>query len=117
MTATLAELAELAGGRIVGDGGRPVHGVATLTAAGPEDLSFLGNRRYRAQLRDTRAAAVLLTEDDVPECPVDAIVVPDSYVAYARVAARFCRTLTTQSVRRRVVFATNGSSAVSPEPA
>lgn len=73
----------------MGDGSRPVHGVATLATAGPEELSFLGNRRYRAQLRDTRAAAVLLTEDDVAECPVDAIVVPDPYLAYARVADRF----------------------------
>lgn len=85
---TLGALAREVGGRLKGDPERRVTWVATLGNAGPGDISFLHNPRYRRQLADTRAAAVLLTEADAADCPVAAIVVDDPYLAYARVAAR-----------------------------
>ena len=86
---TLYEIARLAGGRLVGDGGREITGVGTLAGAGPDQIAFLANRQYRSQLLDTRAGAVLLTEADVEDCPADAVVVADPYLAYARVAGLF----------------------------
>jgi UDP-3-O-[3-hydroxymyristoyl] glucosamine N-acyltransferase len=40
-----------------------VRGIAALSSAGPGDLSFLGNAKYRAEVSATRASVVLLPGD------------------------------------------------------
>jgi UDP-3-O-[3-hydroxymyristoyl] glucosamine N-acyltransferase len=58
---TLFELARLVHGDIVcGELDLLVDGIAALDEAGPSDLSFLGNEKYRAQYLTTRAAAVIV---------------------------------------------------------
>lgn len=42
---------------------RTITGIASLESAGPGDLSFLGNAKYRAEVARTRATAVLLPAD------------------------------------------------------
>ncbi len=56
---TLAALAERLGGRVEGDGGREISGVAGLREAGPGDVSVYTSRRYLEALKSTRAAAVI----------------------------------------------------------
>lgn len=63
MALTVAEVAELCSGKLEGDGGATVAGVASLKSAGPQDLSFLAQARYASQVPTTRAAAVLLAPD------------------------------------------------------
>lgn len=58
----LAELAELVGGRVVGDAERTVDAVRALESAGPRDLSFLTAARYRARALASGAGALLLGE-------------------------------------------------------
>ena len=50
-------------------------------------MCFLANPRYRHQLSDTTAAAVILEPRYAAECPVAALMVPNPYATYARVAA------------------------------
>jgi UDP-3-O-[3-hydroxymyristoyl] glucosamine N-acyltransferase len=69
---------------------REVQGIATLERATPEQLSFFTNPRYRAALRQTRAAAVILAPEDAPDCPVAALISRTPYADYARIATRFC---------------------------
>lgn len=88
---TLAELAERFGLRLRGDGSRRIEGIATLANAGQGQLTFLSNGKYGAQLAATGAAAVILHEENLADCPVDALVADDPYVAYAKVAALFER--------------------------
>ena len=64
---TLAELAKLIGAKLEGDGQRTVTGPASLQEAGPDEISFLAQPRYQAQLQTTRAAAVVLASDQVVE--------------------------------------------------
>ena len=89
---TLAELATRFGLELRGDGTRSVHGVATLAGAGPTQLGFLANPRYRSQLAASRAAAVVVrrTDADVEGGPAR-LVADDPYVAFARIAALFAR--------------------------
>ena len=47
---TLAELAARFGLEVRGDAGTLIHGVGTLAGAGPGQLSFLANPRYRREL-------------------------------------------------------------------
>lgn len=69
-----------------GEPGLRVSRVATLAHADPGSLSFLANPRYRKQMESTRATAVLVTPDDAQGCPVAALIDPNPYLAYARIA-------------------------------
>jgi len=60
--------------------------VATLSHAGRGALSFLANPRYRRQMHSTRATAVLVAAEHVVDCPVAALIDPNPYLAYARIA-------------------------------
>ncbi|MEM7252838.1 MAG: UDP-3-O-(3-hydroxymyristoyl)glucosamine N-acyltransferase [Pseudomonadota bacterium] len=89
MTLTLAELAVALGAELrakSGADGIAIERMATLAAAGPQDLSFFSNRRYVRQLKATRAGAVLIDEDNVALCPVTALVVRNPYLGYAQAA-------------------------------
>ncbi|MEH6386883.1 MAG: UDP-3-O-(3-hydroxymyristoyl)glucosamine N-acyltransferase [Pseudomonas profundi] len=86
---TLARLAEKLGARLVGNGEKVIHGLATLQDAGPGQLSFLANSRYRKMLGTTGAEAVLLKEVDAADYAGNALVVDDPYLAYARISHHF----------------------------
>ncbi|MCC4592352.1 UDP-3-O-(3-hydroxymyristoyl)glucosamine N-acyltransferase [Xanthomonas campestris pv. cannae] len=86
---TADEIAERFGLQVHGDGSVAVHGVATLAQAGPGQLSFLANPRYRAQLADSTAAIVVLRADDAEAAPGTALIARDPYVAFAKIAALF----------------------------
>ncbi len=85
---TLAELARRLGGRVHGDPGRRVGGVATLEAAGPRDLSFLTHPRYREAARTSRAGAILVGAGAALEGR-DLVEVADPYLALAEVLECF----------------------------
>ncbi len=89
---TLGELAAALGLELRGaEAGVPVTGVATLGDAGPGQVAFLANPRYRAQLASTAAAAVVLRDADAVACTRPVLVASDPYVAFAKIAARFER--------------------------
>jgi UDP-3-O-[3-hydroxymyristoyl] glucosamine N-acyltransferase len=85
--ASVAELAQLVSGRLVGDGERRVVGLGDLRTAGPDRIGFVRDARYAAAAKATRAGA-LLTEDELATS-ASQIVVDDVDVAYAKVALRF----------------------------
>ena len=83
---SLGELAVRFGLTLRGEPHLTVRSVATLARAEPGSLSFLANSRYRRQLQATRATAVLVSAGDAADCPVAALIHPDPYLAYARIA-------------------------------
>jgi UDP-3-O-[3-hydroxymyristoyl] glucosamine N-acyltransferase len=86
---TAQAVADLVGGRLLGDGGVLLSAVAPLDRAGPRSISFATGVRYRAALAATGADAVLITEALVPLAPLRParIVVRDPAQAMATVAA------------------------------
>jgi UDP-3-O-[3-hydroxymyristoyl] glucosamine N-acyltransferase len=68
-----------------------IFGVAPLQSAGPEDISFLDNRRYADLLAATKAGAVIVHPDFGAKVPAGAaaIVTAEPYVAWAKVTALF----------------------------
>lgn len=86
---SLAELAARLGATLVGDGERRVSGLATLSDAGPEDLSFLANKAYLKYLPDTRAAAVLIHPAHADGCPTARLELDNPYLAYAELSRLF----------------------------
>lgn len=59
----VGEIADFLGARYEGDRGLMITGVRPLSTATAEHLSFLSNPRYAAQLEESRAGAVLVSED------------------------------------------------------
>src|SRR6516225_7296131 len=68
-----------------------LEGVAPLQTAGPNEVSFLDNRRYVSSLEHTLAGAVIVHPDMAARVPATAvpIVTSEPYAAWARVAALF----------------------------
>ena len=85
-----SELAQRFGLELRGED-RAVHGVGTLASASPAQLSFLANPRYRGQLADTAAGVVVLRADQADARDGTALLAPDPYVAFAKIAALFER--------------------------
>lgn len=90
MGVTLGELAARFECETRGDAATPIDGVGTLRNAGPGQIAFLANPRYRRYLDSTRAAAVILAPEHVDACPVPALIAADPYLTYARVAGVVC---------------------------
>jgi UDP-3-O-[3-hydroxymyristoyl] glucosamine N-acyltransferase len=89
LSLTLSEVASIIDATLVGDPDAVIHGVATLSDATDGRLSFFNNPSYKAQLKTTKATAVILTEEAKPMCPVSTLVVKDPYYANACIAKHF----------------------------
>jgi UDP-3-O-[3-hydroxymyristoyl] glucosamine N-acyltransferase len=55
MKITVADIAKLVGGEVVGDAGRLVSGFSGIKEAKKDDLTFLANPKYEPLLLDTHA--------------------------------------------------------------
>ncbi|WP_060510051.1 UDP-3-O-(3-hydroxymyristoyl)glucosamine N-acyltransferase [Pseudomonas sp. NBRC 111124] len=89
VTMTLGQLAEALGATLKGPEALQITGLATLQEAGPGQLSFLANPQYRKYLDNCQAAAVLLKAADAEGFAGNALIVPDPYLAYARISHLF----------------------------
>ena len=92
---SLEDLARRIGGEVRGDVARPIRGVASLASAGPGEVAFYANKRYRGELLATRAAAVIVSADDAEQVPRTAsrVIAAQPYAAFARASALFHREL------------------------
>lgn len=88
---TLGEVADRLGLECRGDRARTLTGMATLTLADEQQLTFLANPKFRKHLKDTRAGAVILTRELAAECAADCLIADDPYLSYARATHLFDR--------------------------
>jgi len=86
---TLADLAARVGGRIEGDGAIVIGRVMPLEAAGPGDITFFANRKYRSQLEGSRASAVIVSEDEGAPAGPALIRIGNPYLAFAKISTFF----------------------------
>jgi UDP-3-O-[3-hydroxymyristoyl] glucosamine N-acyltransferase len=94
MTYTLASIASKINARLVipaSDGANitnqvEIFGLATLANAGKGQIAFLANSKYKHQLSNTQASAVILSTDVLEDCPVPALVMDNPYMGYALLA-------------------------------
>lgn len=89
MKIRLDELAERFGLEARGDGQVEIEGVCTLSPGTPGCIGFLANPRYRNQLPDSRAAAVIMAAAAAESFPGNALIARDPYLAFARIARLF----------------------------
>ena len=79
----LVDLADRLHCRLEGSGDAEISGVNSLERAGPDQLSFLSNRKYTPLLKKTRAGAVLVSEDFGP-IGIPALRCEDPYLTFAK---------------------------------
>jgi UDP-3-O-[3-hydroxymyristoyl] glucosamine N-acyltransferase len=73
------------------DGGRRFSDVAPLDTAGPDDVSFLDNRRYLAQFGESKAGACIVSPEFADRAPAGMVLLLTRrpYRGYAKVAQAF----------------------------
>jgi UDP-3-O-[3-hydroxymyristoyl] glucosamine N-acyltransferase len=84
----LQVIAERLGCTLEGDGAIEIARVAAIGDAGPGDLTFFANPKYAAELRATRASAVILGER-AEQAPCAMLRTLDPYLAFAHAVALF----------------------------
>ncbi len=89
MTFTLGDLAARVGAEVVGDPSIAVGGVAPLETAGPSDLSFFANRKYRSAFEATRAGAVVVEQDEAAPAGRTVLRARNAYLAFAKLSTVF----------------------------
>lgn len=87
MSVSLGELAVRFGCELRGDPDLRVEHVATLAHAGPTALAFLANPKYRGELAQTRAGAVVVDAAGAEASPRPVLIAANPYATYARIAA------------------------------
>jgi UDP-3-O-[3-hydroxymyristoyl] glucosamine N-acyltransferase len=87
MSVTLSELVSRFGGELVGEGATRVCQVAQLDRAAPDEIGFVSQDRYLAQLAATRAGAVILPPQARDATALPRILTPNPYLYFARVCA------------------------------
>jgi UDP-3-O-[3-hydroxymyristoyl] glucosamine N-acyltransferase len=87
-TFTLAQVQQLVGGTLHGNGNHPLLSLASLNEATPQALAFIINDKA-ANVPGGIKAGALLVHRHFPEIDVPQIVVPNPLLAFAQVAQKF----------------------------
>ena len=87
MAITLNKLATELGAQLIGDPNHTVDACANLDTAKNNQLSFIYNKKYLPALKETEAGVVIVPSVFATDCAVNALVVDNPYLAYAKAAA------------------------------
>ena len=88
---SLVDIAKAIGAEIHGDDTGIIHSIAPIQTAHSGQLSFLANSKYRKFLTTTKASAVIVSADDLTDCPTTALVMRQPYLGFAKAARLFVR--------------------------
>jgi UDP-3-O-[3-hydroxymyristoyl] glucosamine N-acyltransferase len=89
MQATLAELATLVGGQLVGNGHLVICGAATQRDAEPGQITLVDEAEKNQRLENCHAVAVVAPRSFVPQ-NISAVQVDDVHGAFAAIVRHFC---------------------------
>lgn len=84
---TLEALAALCDAELAGEGGLTIRGVSDIEQAGPEDIVFVSEPRFRDRLRLCKAGAVILPRGLDTDFEGPRLITDNPKLAFARVAA------------------------------
>ena len=86
---TLQEIANYIGLDIISD--KEITGLNTLTDSTEFELTFLENKKYLSDLKNTKAAAVLVTQENSSEVPQNtiALICDEPYLMLAKISKLF----------------------------
>ena len=88
MAITIAQIAELLGGSVDGDGSAEITGLAKIEEATSGQLSFIANPKYTKFIETTHATAILV-DLDFPQSDKTLIRIQNPYFAFLKMAEHF----------------------------
>lgn len=83
---SLAEIADLLGGRVLGDGATPIQRVASLASAKQGDISFINDSKYLRLIATCQASAFVLRDKDQDATDLPRIIVENPYAYFAKIS-------------------------------
>lgn len=85
---SLVDLSQFLQATFKGQASYQITKIAPLDKAGPDDISFVSNTKFRDKLIDCKAGILIVKSDDVTYCnnQSNLIIVEDPYIAYAKIA-------------------------------
>ncbi len=97
MQKTLADIAALVGGEVVGDGATVITGVCGIKEAQPGDITFVANPKYVRLMHQTKASAII-TGRDVKWAPKPLVRTENPSLAFATMMSLMAPTETKHPV-------------------
>jgi UDP-3-O-[3-hydroxymyristoyl] glucosamine N-acyltransferase len=88
MKKTLKELAQIVGGKVIGDAEVEISGVASIDEAKTEEITFIANPKYLSKLTQTKASAIIVSPE-VTQAEKPLLSVTNPYLAFAKVVSLF----------------------------
>ena len=85
----LQELAQFIDAKLIGDADVNVSSVASAISAKNNQLTYVVSQKYKSDLVSTQAGVVILNHDLLKDCPTNALVVDDVYLAFAKITHYF----------------------------
>jgi UDP-3-O-[3-hydroxymyristoyl] glucosamine N-acyltransferase len=85
----LLQVAKHVNGQVEGDPELEISGVAIIESAGPGDITFFNNSRYRPHLAKTRATAIILADPEDLPAGRSGIIASHPYLAFAHALELF----------------------------
>ena len=85
----LQELAQFIDAKLIGDADVNVSSVASAISAKNNQLTYVVSQKYKSELVSTQAGVVILNHDLLIDCPTNALVVDDVYLAFAKITHYF----------------------------
>ena len=89
----LSEIAKFLDGELYGEPSKKIFEINPLDNAEEGSISFIYNKKFLKQLKNTSASAVLLSKEFKDFCGKDCIVVKDSHLSYALLTKLFSNDL------------------------
>lgn len=86
---SLEQIARYLDAELQGPADLLISGIATLQEAQEGQLSFLANAQYKKYLQASKASVVLLTQADAVDFSGNSLIVPDPYIAFAKISHWF----------------------------
>ena len=86
---TLGDIASFVDAKLIGDASLEINGLAASSKAQKGQLTYISSSKYKLDLLNSTASAVILTKDLLDDCPTNALVVDNVYLAFAKITHYF----------------------------
>ncbi|SGZ85088.1 UDP-3-O-[3-hydroxymyristoyl] glucosamine N-acyltransferase [Bathymodiolus thermophilus thioautotrophic gill symbiont] len=85
----LKDIATFIDAELIGDASIKINSLATSFNAQKDQLTYVASNKYKSDLPTLTAGAVIITKDLLKDCPTNALVVNDVYLAFAQITHYF----------------------------
>ncbi|MCS5591444.1 MAG: UDP-3-O-(3-hydroxymyristoyl)glucosamine N-acyltransferase [Gammaproteobacteria bacterium] len=89
MSLTLSQIADLIEAKLIGDGEVLIDSINALDSAKFGQITYVVSKKYENALGCSNASAVILRAELSEFCPTNALVVPNPYLAFAKLTHHF----------------------------